>query len=255
MTRVADVGTGRARCILAHDGGVPSRDPVLVVCAHGTRSADGQATYAALVDAIRATAPGLRVEPAYVDILSPDVGTLVADLDDAGERVVVVPLLLSYGFHVGVDVANAVAGRSSGVAAGHLGPSPLLAGVLQQRLAALDVTPAAIVLAAAGSSDPAAADDTAAAAALLADLAGVPVTVGYGASSTPTVSAAVLAARAGTSEPVVVASYLLAPGYFHGQLATVGADAVTAPLCSPDDIPQAVVDLVLVRYTDALARF
>jgi sirohydrochlorin ferrochelatase len=240
---------------LAHDGDVPSRDPVLVVCAHGTRSAAGQATYAALADAVRAAAPGQRVEPAYVDILAPDVGTLVAALDDAGERVVVVPLLLSYGFHVGVDVAKAVAGRPRAVAAGHLGPSPLLAGVLRDRLAAIDVEPAAVVLAAAGSSDPAAVDDTTAAAILLADLIGVPVTAGYGSSASPSVADAVVAARAETSGPVAVAAYLLAPGYFHGMLAGVGADAVTAPLCSPADIPDDVVQLVLARYTAALATF
>lgn len=234
---------------------MPIRPPVLVVCAHGTRSAAGQATYLALADAVRAVAPELRVVSAYVDIQVPDVGTLVGALDDAGDRIVVVPLLLSYGFHVGVDVAKAVIGRSGAVAAQHLGPSTLLTDVLVQRLAALDVEPTAIVLAAAGSSDPAALDDTTAAADLLRSRTGVDVVVGFGASARPSVADAVDQVRPQTTGPLVVASYLLAPGYFHGLLERVGADAVTAPLCSPSDIPAAIVELVLARYAAAVEGF
>jgi len=233
---------------------VPIPPPVLVACAHGTRTADGRSTYLALADAVRA-ASGVRVEPAFVDIQDPDVGDLVDRLHAAGERVVVVPLLLSYGFHVGVDIAKAVAGRTAAVAARHLGPSDLLTDVLIERLAALDVDPEVVVLAAAGSSDPAAIDDTTAAADLLSARTGIDVVVGYGASARPSVAEAVDRARLQSAGPVVVASYLLAPGYFHGRLADVGADAVTAPLCSPSDIPAAIVELVLARYTAALAEF
>lgn len=195
----------------------------------------------------------MRVELAFVDVQEPTVGDLVDRLDVAGERVVVVPLLLSYGLHVGVDVATAVAGRRAAVAAAHLGPSELLTDVLVERLAALDVDPTAVVLAAAGSSDPAAIDDTTAAAELLSERIGVDVVIGYGASAKPTVAEAVESSRRHGSGPIVVASYLLAPGYFHGLLAQVGADAVTAPLCSPSEIPDAIVDLVLARYAAALA--
>ena len=48
---------------------------------------------------------------------------------------------------------------------------------------------------------------------------------------------------------VVIASYLLAPGYFHDQLAKAGADLVTAPL-----LPSPVLaDIALERYDAALA--
>lgn len=233
------------------DGEVPARQPVLVACAHGTRTADGQATYLAIAEGVRA-ASGLRVECAFVDVQEPAVGELVERLDSAGERVVVVPLLLSYGFHVGVDVAKAVAGRTACVAAAHLGPADLLTDVLVERLAALDVDAGTVVLAAAGSSDPAAIDDTTAAAALLSERIGIEVVVGYGASAKPTVAETVERARRQDAGPVVVASYLLAPGYFHGLLSQVGADAVTAPLCSPSDIPAAIVELILARYTAAV---
>ena len=227
-------------------------DPVLVACVHGTRSPAGQQTYLALADAVR-RATGVRVLSAYVDVQEPAVADLVSTLDDAGERVVVVPLLLSYGFHVGVDVAKAVVGRTHAIAARHLGPSPLLTDALERRLAALPVRPAAVVLAAAGSSDPAAHDETAAAAAMLAARIGRPVTVGYGASAQPSVADAVTATRTANPGQVVVASYMLAPGHFHGRLADAGADAVTDPLCSPTDIPDAIVQLVRRRYVDAAA--
>jgi hypothetical protein len=48
---------------------------------------------------------------------------------------------------------------------------------------------------------------------------------------------------------VVIASYLLAPGFFHDQLAKAGADLVTAPL-----LPSPVLaGIALERYDAALA--
>ncbi|HEX7806980.1 MAG TPA: sirohydrochlorin chelatase, partial [Cellulomonas sp.] len=43
---------------------------------------------------------------------------------------------------------------------------------------------------------------------------------------------------------VVIASYLLAPGYFHDRVLEAGADVVSAPL-APDD---RIVAIVLDRY-------
>jgi sirohydrochlorin ferrochelatase len=75
------------------------------------------------------------------------------------------------------------------------------------------------------------------------------VTTGYGSAAPPPVSDAVLAARRGGAERVVVASYLLAPGHFHDKLAGAGADAVTAPLL-PD---QRIAAVLLDRFDSALA--
>jgi sirohydrochlorin ferrochelatase len=55
--------------------------------------------------------------------------------------------------------------------------------------------------------------------------------------------------RKGDDARVVIASYLLAPGFFHDQLAKAGADAVTAPLLPAPVIAQIVLD----RYDAALA--
>ncbi|NKY40020.1 sirohydrochlorin chelatase, partial [Cellulomonas septica] len=66
----------------------------------------------------------------------------------------------------------------------------------------------------------------------------------------PRVPAAVAAARADLTPGgrVVVASYLLAPGYFYDRVREAGADVVAAPL-APD--PR-LADVVLDRY-DAVA--
>jgi hypothetical protein len=59
---------------------------------------------------------------------------------------------------------------------------------------------------------------------------------------------AVAAARSTGAARVVLASYQLAPGHFHGKLAGAGADAVTAPLLPDDRIAAVLLD----RYDAAV---
>jgi sirohydrochlorin ferrochelatase len=99
-----------------------------------------------------------------------------------------------------------------------------------------------VVLAAAGSSDVRAVADVESTAALLQGTWAGPVTTGYGSAASPTVPAAVAAARQAGAERVVVAAYLLAPGHFHDKLAGAGADAVTAPLLPDDRIAAVLLD-------------
>lgn len=228
--------------------------PVLVGCAHGTDDPAGRAAIRALLDAVRAARPGLAVREAFVDVQEPRVAAVVdGALAEGAWPVVVVPLLLSVGFHVRVDVAAAV-DRPGACAATPLGPDPRLVDVLADRLAAVALAADdAVVLAAAGSSDAAAALAVEAVAAGLADRVPNPVTIGYGAGRGPRVPEAVAAARAGLrgTGRVVVASYLLAPGYFHDRVREAGADVVTAPLAASAD-PR-LVAVVLDRYDAARA--
>ena len=220
-----------------------SGGPALVVCAHGTRAAAGAAEVASLVAEVAARRPELTVLPAYVDVQHPDLPTVLAGRDGPA---VVVPLLLSAGFHVHVDIHEAVRASAGRVrAAGALGPDQALVAVLAERLDAVGADRADhVVLAAAGSSDARAVIDVERMATALAATTGLPVSTGYLSAATPTVADAVTAARAGGARTVAVATYLLAPGFFTDRLAEVGADLVTAPLL-PDP---AVVDLVLRRY-------
>jgi sirohydrochlorin ferrochelatase len=227
--------------------------PVLVACAHGTRNPVGRRLVAELALAARALRPGLETTAAFVDVQPPTVVDVVAELSATGRPVVVVPLLLSGGYHVHVDIAGAVAGSESAVAARPLGPDPRLAGVLRDRLVQAGADPGdpltAVVLAAAGSSDPRAVADVENTADLLQRQWAGPVTTGYGSAAQPPVPDAVAAARRGGAERVVVASYLLAPGHFHDKLADTGADAATAPLL-PDE---RIAAILLDRY-DAVTR-
>lgn len=225
-----------------------SDSPALVAAAHGTHDPAGRTVIDLLRSAVAGRRVGLEVVEAYVDedVQQPGLTSVLSGLGAA----VVVPLLLSAGYHVHVDVTHAVAavGRPSVRAARPLGPDPVLADLLADRLTEAGMGDHAVVLAAAGSSDPRAAADVERMAGLLAAKLGRPVTPAYATASEPAIDDAVARLRAeGIS--VALASYLLAPGHFHDRLRSAGAEVVTAPL-----LPDArVAELVLRRYDDALA--
>ncbi|MCF6508057.1 sirohydrochlorin chelatase [Blastococcus sp. MG754426] len=220
--------------------------PVLVACAHGTRNPTGRRLIAELALAARALRPGLVTTAAFVDVQPPTVVDVVGGLAAEGRPAVVVPLLLSGGYHVHVDIAGAVAAHDSVVAARPLGPDPRLAEVLHARLVEAGADPAdpstAVVLAAAGSSDARSVADVDRTAALLQHSWAGPVTTGYGSAAQPPVPDAVATARERGARRVVVASYLLAPGHFHDKLAGAGADVVTAPLLPDERIAAVLLD-------------
>ena len=192
----------------------------LLAVAHGSRDPRAQQAVEALLDAVRARQPGLSVRAAYLDHARPSVAEALAETPDA----VVVPLLLSRGYHLGVDL---------GSVAPSLGPDPLLTTALQDRLAQAGAPPdVPVVLAAAGTSDLAGRADVEAQAGLLAAARRTEVTVAYLTDAPPRLSVR-----------TAVAAYLLWPGHFADRLAEWGARWVSAPLA---DHP-AVAELVLAR--------
>lgn len=223
--------------------------PTLLAVAHGSTHGEATATIRALASEVERLAPVLDVQVAFVQDSEP---SLPDALDAAGPDVVIVPLLLSTGYHLTTDIAGAVTAIDTAITAGGapvprvagpLGPDPLLVTALAGRLAEAGVpagTP--VVLAAAGSSDPQAAGQVRAQADLLAADLGVPVAVGYAAAGQPTVGEAVADLRARTGGPVAVATYLLAPGLFYDRLTGSGADWVTAPLGAHPAIAALVID-------------
>jgi len=209
----------------------------LVAVAHGSANPDAAATMTALADQVRRLAPVINIRLAYIQHASP---SLSQALDDAGESAVVVPLLLSTGYHLTTDIIG-----STRRVAGPLGPDQLLVTALVSRLTDAGVparTP--VVLAAAGSSDPLAAGQVETQAKLLAGELDVEVLPAYAASGTPTVSDAVADLRQRHGSPVAVASYLLANGHFQDSLARSGADWITEPLGAHP----AVAALIIDRY-------
>ncbi|GGL16358.1 cobalamin biosynthesis protein CbiX [Sphaerisporangium melleum] len=221
----------------------------LVLAAHGTRSAAGEATLAALADRVRRARPGRRVELAYLEISSPLLADVLARVPGP---VVVVPLLLAGGYHIHIDLPAVVArARPDALIAGHLGPHPLVTSVLARRLASAGLRPTdAVVLGAAGSSDPAAVADVRAAARLLSVRLARPVTAAFASAAAPTPAEALQRLRSGPAPRVAIASYLLAPGFFQGRLEAAEADLVSRPLGADDDLAA----LVWHRFDQAMAR-
>lgn len=239
--------------------------PVLLGCSHGTASPAGQAAVSALVRAVARAHPEVEVGQGFVDVEAPDVATALAAR--AGRAVRVLPLLLSAGYHVHVDLTEAVAAADPHHGAPvslmkALGPDPALTAVLADRvgeslrgpggsgLGGSGLQPDDVVLlGAAGSSDPRAVADCEAVAAQLADRLAHPVRATYGSAVEPRLGEAVRQARESGAARVVVATYLLAPGWFNDLVGRCGADVVTAPLLGADRDPDPrLVELVWRRY-------
>jgi sirohydrochlorin ferrochelatase len=216
------------------------RRPALVMVAHGTRSRAGQAQIRELAGAVAARRPGLDVRLAYVDVQRPALADAMAGIDGAA---VTVPLLLTSGYHVRVDIPSGLAGTGA-VASAPIGPDLRLVDLLTRGIRAAGPADA-VVLAAAGSTDRRARSEVEAVAHALP----VPAWVGYASATGPRVPDVVRSLRAAGARRVVVAAYLLVDGLFYRSLCRAGADAVTPPLVSCPDI----ADLVLARY-DAVSR-
>ena len=177
--------------------------PILIGCAHGTRDPVGRAVVRGLLDDIRAARPGLDVRAAFVDVQTPEIDEVVAGVPD-GRAAVVVPLLLSAGFHVQVDIARAIRQRpGSVVAAPTVGPDKRLVGLLLDRLAEAGARAGdAVVLVPAGSSD---ARAGAQADAMLREAWSGPPVVGFAAAGAPLAPEAV-AVTESRSHPTRVSS-------------------------------------------------
>jgi len=143
-----------------------------------------------------------------------------------------VPLLLSAGYHVRVDLP---AQAPDVLVTDAVGPDPRIATALAERLREAGYDGGPVTLAAAGSADERALDDVADAAAQLADLLGAPVAAAFVSAGEP---------RLTDVEPQAVATYLLAPGLFADKVAACGARVIAAPLGAHP----LLADIVLDRY-------
>ncbi|MRX43656.1 sirohydrochlorin chelatase [Agromyces kandeliae] len=238
----------------------PRRPPALVAVSHGTSSPEGRAAVRGLYDAVVAAvaerwpdaAPETRL--CHVDVEQPDVPAALGTLPD-GEPAVIVPLLLSAGYHVHVDLAEAATEARDGgrevVVADALGPDDRLVAVLRRRLAEAGADDdAPVVLVVAGSSDVRAVEACARVRDALAEASVAEVSIGFLSAAEPRLPDAIAAARVahGPDVRIAAASYLLAPGYFQDLAASAGPDVLAEPLLLPDDAPGELVQVVLDRY-------
>lgn len=231
--------------------------PSLLAVSHGTSDPAGRMAVRGLVDAVDSALGATAVHGAFVDVEHPRVGQLVrSETLEPDAEAVLVPLLLSAGTHASGDLADAAALRPGTRVASPLGPASSLAVVLRRRLLEAGWVPGeAVILACAGSTDPAGVADCRIMAQLLAGHLQVPVTAAFISAAEPRLGPAINAAR--THNPgvrTVVATYLLAPGYFADLAAACAPDLLSKPLLVPgENPPQELVDLVVKRYRQAIA--
>ena len=179
--------------------GMTVRTPALVAISHGTSSEEGRAAVRGLRDAVEAALPGgPTVRLGHVDVEQPDVPATLGSLEP-GEPAVIVPLLLSAGYHVHVDLTEAVEATDDRpvTLAGALGPDDRLIEVMRTRCAEAGVRDDdVLVLAVAGSSDARAVRDCHATAERFSAVLGREVRIGFLSAAAPRLADAIADARA-----------------------------------------------------------
>ncbi|MDB1089182.1 sirohydrochlorin chelatase [Streptomyces sp. ACA25] len=236
----------------------------LLIIAHGSRDPRHAATVTALTERVRSLRPGLRVETAYLDFDLPTVPQLLHRWHREGvRRVIALPLLLSRAFHAKSDIPAVLDEESARWPAltvrqaGVLGPDPLLTEALTRRLHEAGQSPAAhastgVVLASAGTSDPEAIAVIAEIAREWRRTAGwCAVRPAFASASLPRTADAIRALRADGVRRVVVAPYVIAPGFLPDRI-TAGAREAGADLLAPvlGDAPE-LAALALRRFDAA----
>lgn len=252
----------------------PERTPeVLVAVAHGSKDPRAAACVDELMSLVRsrldATTLGAMTElrTAYLGHAAPSLPQVLGSIG-RDRRVTVLPLLLTAAYHSKTDLPRLLARSSRSCVYGDtLGPHPLLLRALSRRMAdtgVRDRSRTGVVLAAAGSSDPEANATISGLAAQWQAASGwhsvlpayaCPPATGTTATGTTvtgaTVTEAVGALSRGGARQVVVATYLLAPGFFTDRIRrealAAGAVAVSAALGAAPE----VADVILDRYATA----
>jgi sirohydrochlorin ferrochelatase len=243
--------------LVSLDGRRRPGPPALVVVAHGSRNPRALSTVRALLDRVRDQRPGLPVHLGHIELNAPLLPDTLAGLGTA--EAVLVPLLLSRGYHVKRDIPEmAASSEVRARVADALGPHPLLVDALYARLVEAGWRTrmkeetrrtSAVVLAAAGSRDPESKVDTNRTAQLLAERLGVPVVPAYSTTAAPTIPDAIRSLTASGRHRVAVASCFTAPGRFATECAEAAPWIASAPLGTHP----AMAELILHRYDQALA--
>ena len=258
-------------------GGSQQARQVLVAVAHGSADPRASATIAELAVVARERSPGLDLRTAFLGHAPPSLPQVLSSVE-ADREVTVLPLLLTAAYHSKTDIPRALARLSCEfprlrVSYGAtLGPHPLLLSALERRLAEADplghaglADPArrgrtGVVLAAAGSTDPEANATITHLAAHWQARAGWfavhPASAAAASPGMPAPSEAVTGLLRGGARRVLVATYLLAPGWFADRIRAsalaAGAAAVAPALGALPEVAEVFLD----RYQEAgtLAR-
>ncbi|MGC1207450.1 MAG: CbiX/SirB N-terminal domain-containing protein, partial [Ornithinimicrobium sp.] len=221
----------------------------LVLLAHGTANLAGQDVVYAVGRETAARLPGVDVSVGFVDVCGPSAEEVLL----AHPGAVVVPYLLTSGYHVRHDIPEAIRSADNGaVATKALGVTPEVVDALLDRLreevdggGAPEGEPRsvdALMLTAAGSSDAQARQEVLCTGAVLAACSGLPVRVGFMTGPGPGAAEVLDDLHAHGWQHVATVSYLLAPGFFHSRATGLGAAMTTAPLGVHPRLVEAVAD-------------
>jgi sirohydrochlorin ferrochelatase len=207
---------------------VSTAAPPLIIAAHGSGDPAFAAIVADLAGQVRCSRPDLDVRIGYLEHGPPRL----VDVVEPGA--VVVPLLLSSGYHAAVDIPAQAVGA---LIAKSTGPDDRLVPVLAARLRQAGWSAGTpVALAAPGSTEESARREVRAVGLLLSDaLGGADVTVAFISSGTPKLSELLLTG-------VAVSSYLLAPGHYSRIIASCGAGIVGAPLGAAPELAAIILD-------------
>ncbi|MBE1502366.1 sirohydrochlorin ferrochelatase [Amycolatopsis lexingtonensis] len=236
--------------------------PPLVAVAHGSRDPRSASTVRALVDVVRAQAPGLEVHESFLDLSEPLVTDVLRRLYADGHRTaVVVPLLLGSAFHARMDLPaliSSVVEECPGFrvqVSDVLGADPALEAVALDRLApAPHRRGSGVLVSAVGSSNASANAVVAALAARWEERLGLPVSEAFASATQPDIPAAAARLRERGVRHLIVASWFLAPGLLPDRIARLALEAdpkafIAKPLA---DDPR-VADVVISRYASAVS--
>lgn len=256
---------GRHRSL--HRISVASDAPALVIAIPGSVSERLAELADHIAEAVADSCPGVDIRVGYLGGTRDGLASTLAWRPAGGgasPQAVVVPLLAGPHPAFDLQIATTLSQSSAPVMlAAHLGPHPLLAGALHDRLSEVGLARASRARGlniAAGANGvlviadhgPQAINDAGVTAVLLAGRLAVPV-VPASLGDPGSISAALDRLReAGASHPAI-APCLIGPETNPNELTALSA-AIDAPCAAPLSTHPAVAQLVAVRYGEALAR-
>lgn len=228
--------------------GVPTRAPDLVLVQTTPPSRRRTAMLDCLVRAISGRRPGIEVHVAQPAGMWPSLEEIVVDLDRRGRQGVLVPLLLARLPQLPPELLTPVPARGV-VSGGVLGPDPMLASILLDRVYSCGAQLGDTIIIAGPHEHPGAADDLQLVAEHVRRSWPGRVLVAERPDAA-TVTATLEAARTPTHRAVVLAPYVLTEDTFTESLRDVPVDRVARPLTCTATL----VSLVESRYETGRVR-
>lgn len=258
--------------------------PPVILAFRGSPDPDAARLAADLVRAVALARPQTRIRGAYLDFGVPNLPAALAKEAGLGHRAaVVVPMLLTAGFHARVRIpAEISAAVSAGLplrvqVAAVLGPTAdrqeddLRLGVARTLLRLVEQAAAgvtgrhstspiwegpsrrldAIVLVATGSRASRARDAVERVAAAMHALSGVPCETAFVIGGPPDVAETVNALRRRAAKDIAVATYLLMPGRRYAHVAAGAWSAGAAMVADPLAVAPELTALILQRIDAA----